>query len=437
MSLRLAVVTFVLFVLACSRHAESFDQWNIPSVLVQPDAPVVVLLNVRIRNTVRRDPGHLFGSSSQSVERSILQTTFQTLDVRTCVAGPVHSYDRSVAQFGWGTAPGELWIQREKDVGAVEVVGGGARLQLGPVPTSRWQQPPFVSVGMIPVPGHLRVWDLARRATRDIPFVPQSPFETILPVRLGDQTIVGLAPDKDHRWLDVVSVPLRAGGAVAPVTTRFQGRFKGAELVHGGSWLVLPSEPPPDGSTHKEDAGLLLVADARTGKVVRRVTYHSKHGWAMPDARWALIDAEGLWFAHLVGGLCGDVEVIDLERDTRAKLPLSGCAEGVWAWSAGGPFLGVTTRDRGMLVDLRSGHTIPVLAATRDRTALLGNVYFQMDDPRAVSARDLVTGERWQTPIGGARSINAVPSARRLVLVDEQRSILVYDLDSRRMSTCM
>ena len=92
-----------------------------------------------------------------------------------------------------------------------------------------------------------------------------------------------------------------------------------------------------------------------------------------------------------------------------------------------------------MLVDLRTGHTLPFLAATPDRTALLGNVYFQTDDPQAVSALDLVTGERWQAaaPTGGARSINAVPSARRIVIVDAQRAILVYDLDSRRVSKCL
>ena len=128
-----------------------------------------------------------------------------------------------------------------------------------------------------------------------------------------------------------------------------------------------------------------------------------------------------------------------LERNTRAKLALSGCAEGVGPWSAGGPFLVVTTRDRGLLVDLRSGHTIPFLAAPPNWTALVGNAFFQTDGPQAVSALDLVTGERWQAvaPTGGTQSISAVSSARRIVIVNAQQSILVYDVDSRRVSKCM
>jgi hypothetical protein len=117
--------------------------------------------------------------------------------------------------------------------------------------------------------------------------------------------------------------------------------------------------------------------------------------------------------------------VIDLER-----------------WRMGGPFLKVRIDYEGpstQLVDLRSGRLSPLPPGTPGSSGLLGDAYFEIDDRRDVSGLDLATGQRWQAVASAGRiaSISAVPAARRMVLVNEEGSVLVYDVDARRVSKCM
>jgi hypothetical protein len=162
--------------------------------------------------------------------------------------------------------------------------------------------------------------DLSRRSARDIPLVPDIRLDTILPVRPGDQNLVGLARGKDPGSLDAIVVPLEAGRSPAP----------------------------------KEPLAL-LVADVRTGEVLRRVEHERMHDWA-------LVEASRLWFAHSVGGPCRRLEVMDVEADTRAELPLPACVIGLESWRSGEPFLTVRFDYEGpstQLVDLRSGRVAP------------------------------------------------------------------------------
>jgi hypothetical protein len=423
----------LLLLVAAPSCASSYEYWMIPQILAQPGSPVVVVMNVRNRDVVtERHP--FFGDPSRSVTSTTLVTSYQTLDVRNCGAGPVHRYAQAVDLFGWGDAPGELWVRRADDPDGVEPVGGGARLRLGPVPTDRWKQPPFVAAGMVEDHGVLRVWDLPRRAVRDIPFIRDPPLETILPARAGDANLVGLSRSPDRQSLDVLAVPLGAGGAGPPVTTHFGGRFREARLIRGGAWLALMPEAAAGGRhAPASKATTLWIVDVRTGNVVRQVDQPFDHGSA-------LIEGERLWFAHIVDETCGRLRVLDLEANRFFDLALPGCAVHLEPWSAGVPFVFVDTRGAGrQLVDLRSGRMIPSPSWTPSSSAVIGNDYFGSDGPQDVAAVDVVTGRRRGavTSIAGIRSLTAVPAARRLVIVDEHGSVMVYDPDANRVSACL
>jgi hypothetical protein len=432
---RAAVIASLLLLSASSCHSSARELWTGPRILVQPGSPVVVVWSVKYRNVaVHSPPGELFAKPVDSVQEIALEATYQTLDVRTCQLGPAYRYPKSLEVFGWGTRPGELWIRRP-DADGLEPLDGGARIPLGRAPANVWSELPFVSVGMTKGQGFLRIVDLSRRAMHEMPLASDISVDTILPIRLGDQNLVGLGSGKDRGSLDVVVVPLEDGTWRAPVTTRFEERPSGVQLLHGGTWLALPPNDWPGRSPPPKEPLALLIADVRSGDVVRRVEHQRMN-------QWALVETNRLWFAHAGGGSCRRLEVVDLEADTRRELPLPGCLIGLERWRTGAPFLTIRMDYEGpytQLVDLRSGRLTPVPRGTPDWSVLVGDAYFEIDDRRAVSGLDLVTGERWQAVASAGRiaSISAVPAARRMVLVNEQGSVLVYDVDARRVSKCM
>ena len=80
-----------------------------------------------------------------------------------------------------------------------------------------------------------------------------------------------------------------------------------------------------------------------------------------------------------------------------------------------------------------------VFVPSEIETQFDGTGYFaDPEHPQDVSAFDLVTGRRWRAVTTGARirSIDVIPSARRIVIVDDHGAVLVYDVDAHRALKC-
>lgn len=123
----------VLFLLtASSACATGSEIWLIPQVMVQPGSPVVVISNSKLRTVEHSDSGWFMGAtSSRGVDLTTVAWSFQTLDARTCKAGPVRKYTQSVEVVGWGTAPGELWVRSPENAPTVRSLDGRAQIDIG------------------------------------------------------------------------------------------------------------------------------------------------------------------------------------------------------------------------------------------------------------------------------------------------------------------
>ncbi len=423
----LVAVLFLLAVSSC--YATTSDSWLIPQVLVQPGSSVVVISNSKLRAVVHPDRGMFGGAASTGgVDLTPLEWSFQTLDVKTCKAGSVRTFKQSVDVVGWGTAAGELWVRSPDNASTIRSLDGVAQLEIGTARAPSQGEPLPVRSGVAGAPGLLRVWDLGTRSVRDLSWSSELPFTRIFSARPGDDTLVGLVRAKDGKSIDVLAVPVSDSSSPS-VTTTFNGRHspERTRLLRRGTWLALA----PD--TTIRDATLDLV-DVRAGKLLAR--YPLGFGES-----WTLVDGEHPRLARLVDPRsCRKLEIVDLDTGARTDVPLPGCAIGVLPWGQDSSFVVTGVESVGKVaVDVRTGTTARLGVASSEGD-LVGSAFYDFDRirPDELVAVEPSSGKRWTaaTGFGRIRSAVGVPVARRVVVVNERRRVLTFDVDARQVRTC-
>src|SRR5262245_6158925 len=421
--------TAVLFLLtAASACATGSEIWLIPQVMVQPGSPVVVISNSKLRSVEPSGGSGWFGgaTTNRGMDIKTVAWSYQTLDVRTCKAGPLHKFTQSVDAVGWGTAPGELWVRSPDDSPIIRPLEGAARLELGTARGRSPGEPLPVRSGVAFAPGLLRVWNLDTRSIRDLPWPSEPALTKFFSPRPGDDTLVGIV-DSDGKSINVVAVPLSEGSS-PPVTRTFEGPYSArqARLVRRGTWLALTT-----GSVSRD--GTLDLVDLRAGKRLARVPVASGDSWT-------LVDGEPPRLARLADpSSCQKLEIVDLETGAATDVPLPGCATGLRAWGEDTPFVIAGVEPvANFAVDVRTRRAAR-LAAGVTGGDLVGSAFYSAELGRQeLLAVDPASGRRWTaaTDAEPIRSVVGVPAARKVVIVDERQRILTFDVDTHRIQVC-
>jgi hypothetical protein len=419
----------VLFWLTLSSGcAMGSEMWLIPQVMVQPGSPVVVISNSKLRSVEHAGGGGWFGAgtTNRGVDIKTVAWSFQTLDVRTCKVGPVHKFTQSVDAVGWGTAPGELWVRSPDDSPIIQPLEGAARLELGTA-RARWPGEPLpVRSGVAVAPGLLRVWNLDTRSIRDLPWSSDPAVTKFFSPRPGDDTLVGIV-DSEGKSINVLAVPLNDGSS-PPVTKTFEGPYSArqARPLRRGTWLALTP-----GSVSRD--GALDLVDVRAGKRLARFPVAS-------GSSWALVDGDHPRLARLADPpACRKLEIVDLETGAATEVPLPACATGLRAWGEDTPFVITGVEGLGdFAVDVRTGKAARLAAGSAGGDLVASAFYSAELGREELLAVDPSSGRRWTaaTDSERIRSVVGVPAARKVVIVDEPRRILTFDVDTRQLRLC-
>jgi len=273
-------------------------------------------------------------------------------------------------------------------------------------------------------PGLLRLWNLDTRSIRDLPWSFELTSTTFLSARPGDDTLVGIVRSNGSQSIDVVAVPLSEGSS-PPITTTLSGRYSPARLLRRGTWLALA----PNSTTGGEP---LLVVDVRAGKPLG--------SFPVEFESWTLVDGEHPRLVRLVGPRsCRKLEITDLDTASPTDVPLPGCAGGLRAWGHDTSFVivGVAPSSE-FAVDVRTGKTALLTAGPFGEDFVGSAFYSANPGQQELLAIDPLSGRRWTaaTDSEQIRSAVGVPAARKVVMVDEQRRVLTFDVDSRQIQAC-